>query len=315
MYQRPAPSHLLAISAATLSLLFSFNAEALVDYTESAAPEISVPKAAAAPKSSAPAVSSSANVKQNSAPSSGMFEIALSYEAVNVKEGERHGDAALARVDTHFQTPFSLFVDLSFWRLNTVSEGVDFQERADNGNPVFKLGFNWLQFGKGHDAATVDLYGAYSFKGSNGVAASRDDKMVGVETAKRFYDFALALGFEYQLTGSPSDQGELEIGNVQRILASVGWMVSHDIQFIVEGGNVKVKESSEVGPNKLAESFSYSYVSPAARLGISPLVNLELGAVFRTQKPEVSQDLVSARMWGYKGIYGNSLYAALRVDI
>lgn len=311
MSHKPAISHLLAVMALT----FSFNAEALVDYTETSVPDVAPAKVSTPAKSSAPAISSSSAIKQNSTPSSGMFEVALSYEAVNVKEGEAHGDAALARIDTHFQTPFSLFIDLSFWRLNSVSEGIDEGERADNGNPLVKLGFNWLQFGKGHDAATVDLYGAYSFKSSNGVGASRDDKIVGIETAKRFYDFALALGFEYQLSGSPKDSDELEIGNIQKILASVGWMVSHDIQFVVEGANVKVKESSEVGANKLAESFSYSYVAPAARLGISPIVNLELGAIFRTQKPEVEQNLVSARMWGHKGIYGNSLYAALRVDI
>ncbi len=311
MYFKPALSQLLA----ALALLVSLQAEALVDYTESSTTTVAPKPAAAAPKSSAPSVSSSATIKQNSAPSSGMFEVALSYEAVSVKEGERHGDAALARIDTHFQTPFSVFVDLSFWRLNSVSNGVDSMERADNGNPVAKLGFNWLQFGKGHDAATVDIYAGYSFKSSNGVGSSRDDQIVGIETAKRFYDFALAVGFEYQLSGTPKDSSELEIGNIQKILASVGWMVSHDIQFIVEGANVKVKEASEAGEGKLAQSFSYSYVAPAARLGISPIVNLELGAIFRTQKPEVEQDLVSARMWGHKGIYGNSLYAALRVDI
>lgn len=315
MNHKPAIFKLKTPLAAGLALIFSFSAEALVDYTESSVPDVTPAKVSAPAKSSAPTVNSSANIKQNSAPSSGMFEVAMSYEALSVKEGERHGDASLARIETHFQTPYSLFIDLSFWRLNSVSESIDQQERVDNGNPLVKLGFNWLQFGKGHDAATVDLYGAYSFKGSNGVASSRDDKIVGIETAKRFYDFALALGFEYQLTGTPKDAEELQIGNIQKILASAGWMVSHDIQFIVEGANVKVKESSEVGEGKLAQSFSYSYVAPAARLGLSSIVNLELGAIFRTQKPKVEQDLVSARMWGHKGIYGNSLYAALRVDI
>ena len=284
---------------------------ALVDYTEAnVAP--STPAAPVAMKSTAQA---SSNIKQNSGGSSGMFEVALSYEALSVRTANEQGDAALMKIDTHFQTPYSFFLDLSYWRLNSVSSDLENQTAADNGNPEVKLGFNWLQFGKGHDAATVDLYGAYSFKSSNGVATSRDDKMVGIETAKRFYDFALALGYEYQLSGTPSDATELEIGNVQTIAASLGWMVSHDIQFVVEGANIKVKEAGEDAGFGLSQAFSYSYVGPAVRLGISPSIGLELGALFRTQKPQSNEELLSARLWSLKGVYGNSLHAALRIDI
>lgn len=291
--------------------LYSGPSHGLVDYTEaSVAP--SAPPAPMAMKSTSQA---SSNIKQNSGGSSGMFEVALSYEALSVRTNNEQGDAALMKIDTHFQTPYSFFLDLSYWRLNSVSSDLKNQTTAENGNPEAKLGFNWLQFGKGHDAATVDLYGAYSFKSSNGVGTSRDDKMVGIETAKRFYDFAFAIGYEYQLSGTPSDATELEIGNVQTIAASLGWMVSHDIQFVVEGANIKVKEAGEDAGFGLTEAFSYSYVSPAVRLGITPSVGLELGALFRTQKPQSDEDLLSARLWSLKGVYGNSLHAALRIDI
>lgn len=291
-----------------MAISFSLPLQALVDYTESA-PREEAPAAVRTIQREAP------SIKQNSSGSSGMFELALGYEALSVKNQEQSGDAALMRVDTHFQTPYSFFLDLSFWRLNSISDDLDGTSGADNGNPKVKLGFNWLQFGKGHDAATVDLYGSYSFKSSNGVASSRSDKMVGIETAKRFYDFAVALGYEYQLSGTPDDSSELAIGNVQTIAASLGWMVSHDIQFVVEGANIKIKENSDQGTNALGAPVSYSYVSPAIRLGISPIVGLELGALFRTQKPENSENLLAARLWGLKGAYGNSLHAAFRIDI
>lgn len=291
--------------------LSSGPALALVDYTEATV----APAQEVAPRPVKTITQSTSTVKQNSGGSSGMFEVALSYEALSVRTASEQGDAALMKIDTHFQTPYSFFLDLSFWRLNSVSSDLENQTAADNGNPEAKLGFNWLQFGKGHDATTVDLYGAYSFKASNGVGTSRDDKMVGIETAKRFYDFALAIGYEYQLSGTPSDASELEIGNVQTIAASLGWMVSHDIQFVVEGANIKVKEAGEDSDFGMTQGFSYSYVSPSVRLGISPSVGLELGALFRTQKPQSDEDLLSARLWSLKGVYGNSLHAALRIDI
>jgi hypothetical protein len=298
-----------------IALLITQYTYALVDYSEV---EGAAPTVKARPKAQVPTIKRNAPRAAKAANKGGPSSIELStmFEQHSVNGETVTGDINKVSFAGHFQTQYNLYLDFSYWAasndLNTF-EGVSDYEK---GRPEFILGFNWLRFGAVQEMATVDIYGGATFKGSKEIASTRTDKIVGVETSKRFHSLAIALGYEYVLAGTPSDSQELTIGDISTLKTSIGWMVSGDISFVLEGGMVSIGDAtSSDSAYKLTEETKFSYLKPTAILGLSPFISLEMGGVFRTRTAKDIDTLVDAKLWNVPGAYGNSLFAGLKFSI
>jgi len=233
------------------------------------------------------------------------FSFTTNYEALELDNQK----ISQVNLNTHLQTPANVFFDISYWNAQT-SKG------AQNGNPRAIIGFNWLRLGSSTDEARFDIFGGAKIASKSIMASSRNDKIFGFETTKRFGSFGLGIGYEIALTGLPSNENDFNIGNIHKLAISSGWMVSNDIQFEMELENYKVQEGSgDSLVNRLNQSLSFSTISPKLILTIVPAINLELGARFRTNKPKSSQDLKSAKIFDLHGAYSNSLFAGLNLNL
>lgn len=302
-------------------LAFSFfsltQSFALVDYTEE---EAFVPQSsgAASVANKAPAPRSVTKPKRGASsggPSLGI-SMGASYGTQDVELEGTTGKVDMMGFDAQFQTRYNVFMSVSYYQAKSsdaslVSEDTGFQA----GNPEVILGFNWLQFGKKADLATVDLFGGLSFgQKDSDFATERTDKIVGISTAKRFHTLAVGLGYEYRMTGTGADD-EMRIGNISKLSASLGWVVSRDIRFLVEGSTFKVgKGNDEFAASNLDEDISFSSVKPQLQLKIGPMIDLTLGAQFRTRRLKQGT-LTSARLWGLDAAYGNSVFSGLSFNI
>lgn len=290
-FTKIAPSVLLALS---------FNAHALVDYSE----PVSEPQS----NKVSTKVQSSGSSRQESKSSliwKSDFSFTTNYEAIEMNSQK----AGVLNFNTHVQTPFNVYFDLSYWQAQT-------KLGSQSGNPKFLLGFNWLRFGSPSEEARLDLYGGARFAGSSELASSRTDKIFGVETTKRFGTFGLGLGYDMTMTGTPKKETDMGLGNIHRIAVSGGWMVSNDIQFEVELENFKINPAKDQSrPHRLSEAASFSTLSPKLNLTIVPAVNLEMGARFRTNKPKNEDQLSQAKLFDLHGAYSNSLFAGLNFNI
>lgn len=277
--------------------LFSLNAHALVDYSE----PVSDPQSnKVSTKVQSPRQESKSSLIWKSD-----FSLTTNYEAIEINNQK----AGVLNFNTHVQTPFNVYFDLSYWQAQT-------KIGSQSGNPKFILGFNWLRFGSPSEEARLDIYGGARMKGSSELASSRTDKIFGAETTKRFGTFGLGLGYDITMTGAPQKATDMSLGNIHRIAVSGGWMVSNDIQFEVELENFKINPASDQSrPVKLTEAASFSTLSPKLNLTIVPAVNLELGARFRTNKPKNEGQLSQAKLFDLHGAYSNSLFAGLNFNI
>ena len=275
---------------------FCFSAYALVDYSETA-----------------PAKSTTQAQNQTQAPKNESksliwksdFSFNTNYEAMEINSNK----IGVLNLNTHLQTPFNIYVDLSYWNAHD-------SNTTQSGNPKGIIGFNWLRFGSPSDEARLDLYGGAKLAGSSTLASSRTDKIFGADTTKRFGTFGLGVGFDITLPGAPKKSDDMSIGNISRIAFSGGWMVSNDIQFEVELETFKISQSSETSrANHLNNSVTFSTLSPKMNLTIMPAVSLELGARFRTNKPKSDQNLATAKLFDLHGAYSNSLFAGLNLSL
>ncbi len=289
-----------SISLSTLFLL-SFNAYALVDYSET----VNDPNPKAMPNQLTSKMPNAARSESKSLIWKSDFSFATNYESMEI-DADKIG---VFNLNTHVQTPFNIYLDLTYWQA---------QEKlgSQSGNPKAIIGFNWLRFGSPADEAKFDFYGGGRFAGTSDLASSRTDKIFGVETTKRFGTFGLGLGYDISLTGAPKKEADMGIGNIHRIIVSGGWMVSNDIQFEIELENFKIAESNDKSrANYLLKSVSFSTLSPKLNLTLVPAVNLELGARFKTNKAKLDQNLASAKLFDLHGVYSNSLFAGLNFNL
>lgn len=283
-----------------LSLIISGNAQALVDYSE-AVPEKEpkVPTNRSMTKIEGSSQGRSALIWKSD------FSFNANYESREV-DAEKMG---VINLNTHLQTPFNIYLDLSYWNAST-------ENGSQAGNPKGIIGFNWLRFGSPGDEARLDVFGGAKLAGNSTLASSRNDKIFGVETTKRFGTFGLGLGFDMTMTGAPKKAEDMAIGNIQRIAVSSGWMVSNDIQFELEIENYKILQSKDTSRgNYLQKSVSFSALSPKLNLSLAPGIGLEMGARFRTNKPKSDQELKSAKLFDLHGAYSNSLFAGLNLSL
>ena len=295
--------------------LFTTQALALVDYSDS---EVEVPrkksnnriKVNKRPVNStrgSAAASSSSNGN-----SMGEFMIGTGYSSQNVEVGERAGKVNAWHFEGHFQTNYGFYLTASHYMASSDSRDLTEASGTQQGNPVAKLGFNWLRFGSGAEAGTIDILAGASFsQSSSDFASSRTDKIFGIETTKKMASLVLGLGYEYRITGSPGSE-ELNIGSIQKIYAVLGWTATPDIRFSFEAGTYKIGMGE--GEYSLGEKTSFGYASPTVHLGLSPVVSLDLGAVFRTKRLG-NDDLIDARLYDLKGAYGSSILAGMSIGL
>ena len=295
---------------------FSLPALALVDYTESARFKPQSSGASSVSRKGAATRSvTRPQKKRNHRGGLGLeLHSGLSYDTQDVEIGTKAGKVSALAFATHIQTRYNIFLAATVTQMRSdsidlVSEKTSFQR----GNPEILLGLNWLQFGKKEELATVDLYGGLSFgqKGSD-FATQRSDQIVGVSTAKRFYDLALGLGYELRLTGDP-EGGELGIGNITRLSASLGWVVSHDIRFLIEGHAYDVRAGSGLG-NALEETAKFGVMKPQLQLKLGRFIDFTLGATVRTRRLK-DDTLLQARLWNLEGAYGSGVFTGLNINI
>lgn len=281
-----------------LSASYSFNAHALVDYSDPVNEPANTNKMSAKMQAPRPESKSSLIWKSD-------FSLTTNYETAEVNQ-EKIG---VLNLNTHLQTPFNVFMDLAYWQAQT-------KAGSQSGNPKAIIGFNWLRFGSPSEEAKLDIYGGARFAGSSEMASSRTDKIFGIETTKRFGTFGLGIGYDMTLTGTPKKETDMGLGTIHRIAVSGGWMVSNDIQFEIELENFKINPGTDDSrANRLMKAVSFSTLSPKLNLLIVPAVNLELGARFRTNKPKNEQDLSSAKVFDLHGANSNSLFAGISFNI
>ena len=290
------------------AILLGKNALALVDYSET---EEASSKMESSQKFTKKVDKKS--VSKNAA----SFDFGTSFEAVDVADKNGAGKATLAKIQGKFQTGHNIFVDFNYWAASSSDSQISNDSSYQKGNPTFLLGFNWLELGAPEEAVNVDIFGGLMIPQKDSTFAStRTDKIVGVETSKRFMDVAVGIGYEYRMTDTPSDSFELAIGNIQKLSAAIGWQVSGDIRLSVEAARVDIAAYQDFSRrSSLREKVSYGQVSPSLQLGIAPFINLNMGARFQTQKIKTSQNIVDARLWSNEGSYGNSLFAGIGIGI
>lgn len=307
----------------TSLFLLSTQAWSLVDYTEkpsftprnSGAQRV---KQRATKKKPSPSRRSSTSLSRRSQSGprtrSGIFSTDVFYENNDIKLGESAGNVSRMGVSTHFETPYNIYLDANYSQAK-LSSSLSNNSNYQTGNPEVMLGLNWLEFGNPMEEAHIDFLAGVSFGQKNSVyATQRTDKIVGISTAKRFYDFALGLGYQLVLTGTPG-ASELSIGSISKLTASLGWVVSQDIRFLVEANSYSIGSSTDsLRPNRLQEDVKVSVLSPQLILGVSPLVDLTLGAHLSTRRLKSNQ-LLGAKLWNYSGMYGNALYVKMGINL
>ncbi|MCK5882827.1 MAG: hypothetical protein KAG61_04000 [Bacteriovoracaceae bacterium] len=298
------------------ALCLSLSSFALVDYSEPLS-RSSRPSSKKAPsRAKSKTVRKTKSSSKKSGPSGYALEVKLGYEAVtaNIVPGEP--SVSLYRGSMHIQTPYNIYFDGSYFYGATDSPELSDTSAEEAGNPEFKLGVNWLQFGGPQNASAVDLFvGTVLAAGDSHFATTSTDYFVGLETKKRFMAFALGLGYQYHMTGTPSDKTELDIGNVHYVYGEIGWQATYDIVFAFEAGYYSMTQNSGDHDNSLESGPSFSYFSPKLNLSLAPSVGIDLGAVFSGKSAEGMEDRGNYKLWGYKGLYGDSLFANLIISI
>lgn len=295
-----------------LLLIFPLISNALVDYSEdSISYAASAPKRRIDKKSPVPTVkrkvSRTRSRRSRSAGALGVINLSLTHSAIQA-EGEKGGKLSMTKLHSHIQTPYNIFLDVDYWMGSYDNFNYVNSTSMQSGNVNAKLGFNWLQFGSAYDMATIDFYFGGRFRGSeSGLAIDRTDKIVGIETAKKFLSFAIGFGYEYTMHGKAENSTEVGVEKTHKLSTALSWRATDDIRFLVEGAFYKTQAGRE--------NIQYSALTPKLDLSLTPLVGLELGGVFRMKKSTGSDLLYSAKLWDFDGAYGNSIFAALRLSI
>jgi hypothetical protein len=249
-----------------------------------------------------------------------LINLQLKYDSLDVRSNQKSAEASIVSINGHIQTKNSIFVTFKYWQAQSENVEISQDNSFQEGNPEVKLGFNWLRFGEGEEAANIDLYLGGVFRTSESdFASSRNDKLVGIQTSKMFdRQFMLTFGSEYKIMGSPKNADHLKLGDSKKFYAAMVWAATPDIRFALEGSSTKIDQGEKTdGPNvaTLDKDISFAQISPKLLLMLSPFYNLELGANFRTKKATADQDLTKARLFGEEGMYGNSIYAGINITL
>ncbi len=280
------------------------NTYALVDYTEKEPAKNSSRK-----DRSGASTSTSSSIDKKLSPLSEKFSSNLTMQFQSLKL-QSDADQKIQKMifNGRLETQFGIFLDASFW----TGSGVGFENQelnqSQNGNPEFRLGFNFIKIGGGHDMATMDFYFGTMLKSNSPIASSRSDQMFGVELSKRFFDFGFGGGYELRNTGKPESSYDYELGNIQKLFVSSGWIATEDIKFLLDFNSIVINPGKD--GHKLSEKVSYSTLAPKLVLGIIPKIELTLGAEFLVKRPQTTVDLFPIKTLN-NSPYGTNLIGGL----
>ncbi|MFN8369697.1 MAG: hypothetical protein U0T83_03625 [Bacteriovoracaceae bacterium] len=294
---------------------FPLTALALVDYSSEADSD---GRAGVNPKS--PGNISVKKMEQPRAATSAhdpFLALSTNYQSIKVQRPNEEGSIGIYNLNAHFDTNANIFSDISYWYGTSNISSLTTTSSMQKGNPVVKLGFNWLNIGDRSDKARIDLYGGVSVKETDSeLASSRTDKIAGIMTTKRFDQFAVGLGGELILTGKPKKYGETEIGNITKFGAEAGWVVSQDIRLSLEGSVTRISHADNSGEYTLQKDQSFSTASPKLFLQLFQSAEAELGVVIPTRKANINDDRVFAiRNVSTPGMYGTTLLFGLNFSL
>jgi hypothetical protein len=293
--------------------LIAGRAFSLVDYSEVAESNDSPAPAAANRPNKLSTASSGA--KKNTA-STSAFAISTGFSQNSVQFEDEQYDVGSLNIHGHFDTDYSLFLDVNHSMHASENRALTENSSYEQGNPIVLIGFNWWRQGGVENLATFDLYGGAKVAQKNNLSSTQTAKIVGVETSKRFSILALTLNFEMRLNGTPTAEAEMSSGNMQKLGAALGWVVSQDIRFAFEANHYNISPSKESNRlNKLDNKLSFGTLTPKLLLGIANSFEIEMGAIFRTKKIPNEKEYLALRLWDVPGAYGNALFAGLSLGI
>lgn len=311
------------IQTVTLLFLFFFlltvKSYAIVDYTDQdEAFSVPLPSQSSNLKKSSPSVVSKRSRPTTTNQSVGgrqWFHLDYRYESLDVKNEQLQGEGKVVfhKLNGHFQTPYHLYLNLSYWAALSPSQDLSSSRDVQQGNPSVVLGINWLDFGSQMGMAQVDLVFGTSLKGNNSssFAHHRNDQWVGLETSKGIGLLTIALGYEFRITGASQVLTELDVGNIQKFSAAMSLRATPDIAFVLEGQAYRLEQGDETKAQYLKEKISAASITAKLGLTLSPSIVLDLGGVFQSNRPKSSEELIGAKLWDLTGLYGNSLFAQL----
>ena len=239
-----------------------------------------------------------------------LVEVSFFYESIDTSLSKTRGKGQLLYLTVKLKTNYDVFLDFSY--LQVQSQDFIKKDNWESGNKKFIIGFNWLRFGTTHDAAVIDIYGGASFGQDNSsMITSRTDKIFGIQTIKRFFNMVLGLAYEMHFTGIPQNKNEIMIGDISKLVFSIGWIVSPDIKMSLDAETYSISSvSNSKGVYSLGQEQKFSTIGPKINLSFNSMVGFDLGATFRTRRLK-NDELLDARLWNYRGSYGNSIYSGL----
>lgn len=270
-----------------VSNIFSNITHALVDYTE----PVAVPKT-----ESRIAEPNKARKETSARGTNSGFDLSLmtSFQNQNMNGDGKFNKSS---IELNIETPVNFWLNASYWQGSGSGFSNTDWNKKHSGNPEFKLGFNFLQVGTREDLATMDIYAGSELSSSSQLASSRTDQIYGLDLSKRFLDLALGLGFELRTTGKAKNLQDYDLGNIQRIKATFGWMVSNDIQFQTDFITTSVGVGE--GENALSSKVQYSTLAPRLNLKLASFVNFTMGADFLVSRPNKEIDPIKLKINNY----------------
>tara|TARA_Y100001970_G_C14244231_1_gene866945 strand:- start:2802 stop:3662 length:861 start_codon:yes stop_codon:yes gene_type:complete len=240
------------------------------------------------------------------------FEGAI--ESVDVESFSKNDNASFYKMNLYYRPQPDLYVKLGYYFGFADSLNLN-ENQSRKGNLDFRVVANWLSWSNGAFNSKLDLFGGVSLKeNSSNFGSSRTDKMIGFETSRNFSSLIFSLGHEYHMTGKPKNQGELAVGDIRKYYGVLGWKVTPDINFALEAVHYEVAPTSKTG-DSLKSKMSSGHLSPWLFLNLSKKFDFILGAVFRTNKIRQEEELRRARLWSYQGLYGNSVFTKINLNI
>lgn len=139
---------LIISTTVVVSLIGSFKANALVDYSESSGDR------ATSPVAKVNRIEKASNDVTRKNPMGGAsFDFRTSYQSIAVASEVGEGQVGLLSFDGHFEPGHDLFLDLNYWMaqanetyFNTLNDGTELSDGQERGNATIKLGLKWLKF-------------------------------------------------------------------------------------------------------------------------------------------------------------------------
>lgn len=277
------------------------SAFALVDYSET------VPVPQSETRMNQTQKSSRRETSAKSASGSSGFSFGLASEFQH-QTMPRDGKFNKTAVTLNVETPVNVWFTGSFWQGSASGFADQNLNKTHKGNPELIMGFNFLQVGTREDLATMDIYAGAELSSDSELASSRTDQIYGLELSKRFMDLALGLGYELRTTGKVENDNDYDLGNIQRIKATFGWMVSNDIQFQTDFVTTSIGAGE--GANGLTSKVQYSTLAPRLNLKLASFVNFTMGADFLIQRPKNELNTMALKVNTYAPT-GTTLVAGL----